>query len=68
VSDVVLGPRQRDLRVARDLDLARPGASIDDRQPADLDVVVGGYRHLQLRVEVAAARPERHLVEIDVTS
>ena len=65
VGEVVLGPRQHDLRVAGDLDLARPRAPVGDRQPADLDVVLGRDRHLQLRLEVAGARAERDLVEVE---
>ena len=63
--EIVLGTRQHDLGVARDLDLARPIAVIGDRQPAHLDVVLGRHRDLELRLEVAVARAERRLVELE---
>ena len=42
------GGREHDLRVAGDVDLADPRALIDDRQPPDLDVVLGRHGDVEL--------------------
>ena len=62
---VVLGPCQHDLGVARQLDFARLRAAIGHRQPPHLHVVFRRHGDLELGLEVAVAAAERDLVEVE---
>jgi hypothetical protein len=65
VGEIVLGRRQHDFGVARDLDLPRAIAAVHDRQPPYFHVVFGRNRDLQLGVEIAVAGSNRHLVQVE---
>ena len=65
MGEIVLGTREHNLGVARDLDLPRPVAAIGDRQPANLHVVFRGHDDLELRFEVAVASPEGRFLEFE---
>ena len=53
---------EHNLRIAGDLDLARAIAVVGDRQPTDLDVVLGGDRNLQLGGNAVVATTEGRLL------
>ncbi len=59
MGEVVFGTRERNLGVARDLDLARPFAAVGDREAAHLDVVLGRHGDLHLGLEVSVPLTER---------
>ena len=68
--EVGRGWRQRDLRIGRDLDLARPRADVAQRQAADLRVVFRGHDHFEHRLDVAVLADDADavLVERDVVA
>src|SRR5437870_3352188 len=65
VREIVVGARQYDLRIARDLDLSWPIAAIGDRKPANLHIVFRRHDDLELRFDIAVAPPERDFLEFE---
>jgi hypothetical protein len=65
VREIVLGTRQHDLRITRDLDLARVVAVVRDRQPSHFHVIFRRHGDVELSLDVGVPATERDLVEIE---
>ena len=63
MGEVVLGPPEHDLGVARDLDLPRPIAGVGHRQAANLDVVLDRDHHLEHGLDPVVGPLEDGLLE-----
>ena len=65
MGQVVGGGGEHDLRVARDLDLARAIAVVGHGQAAHLHVVLGGDRDLELGADAVVEAPEGRLLGLE---
>src|SRR5437870_5778239 len=62
MGEILCGWNQRQLDIARDLELAQVRTAIGERESSHLDVVFGRDRDLEQRVDLLAALPDHGLV------
>ncbi len=65
VREIVGGGPEHDLDQARDLDLAQAVAAVDQRDAADLDVVLGRHDDLEPRLDAVVRALEHGLVGVE---